>query len=272
MKAASSSRTNLAGSALLALVVLFLYGPLIVLIGNSFNASKYGGRWAGFTTHWYVDLVKDGATLSALGNTLLVATVAGVGATILGSVAAWSIHHFKSPLQRLHLLLTQLPMVVPDMWIGVAMQVFLIQVAWSLSLGTVMIAHVTFCVCYVTALMLGRMQSFDFSVIEAARDLGASWSQVVLRVVLPLLGPSMVAAFILSLLLSIDDFVITFFVSGPGSSTLPNRVFSMAKTSRSFPVINALSTLLIFATLVLTLLGNRLIRPNANPKNVPVSE
>ena len=264
MIAAARHKRSWTGSILLAGVLLFLYVPLLVLVANSFNASKYGGRWTGFTTHWYTDLFRDSATLGALSNTLVVATIAGAAATLLGSLAAWCIHQYKSRLQRVHLALTEMPLVVPDMWIGVAMQVFFIQVAWTLSLGTVMIAHTTFCICYVTALMLGRLQSFDFSVVEAARDLGASRKQVFTRVVMPLLGPSMVAAFILSMLLSIDDFVITFFVSGPGASTLPTRVFSMAKTSRSFPVINALSTLLILATLLLTFVGNRLLNTSSH--------
>jgi spermidine/putrescine transport system permease protein len=171
--------------AVLLAVALFLYAPLLVLVLNSFNASKYGGRWVGFTTQWYSALMKDGSTMSALKNTLLVAVLASLGATVLGTMAAWMIHRYKTRLQKLHLMLMELPLVVPDIWIGVAMQAFFIQAAWSLSLGTVMVAHTTFCLCYVTALMLGRMQSFDFSIVEAARDLGASSWQVTWRVVLP---------------------------------------------------------------------------------------
>jgi len=123
----------------------------------------------------------------------------------------------------------------------------------------VIAAHITFCLCYVTTLMLGRLQSFDFQLVDAARDLGASGPQVLWRVILPVLGPGIVAAGLLAFILSLDDFVITFFVSGPGASTLPARVYAMAKTSRSLPVINALSTLLILGTFLLALAGHRLL-------------
>lgn len=241
----------------LALLV-FLYAPLLVLMGNSFNRSKYGGTWEGFTWQWYEKLFKDEATLQALANSLEIGLCATVGATVLGTLAAWCLHRYTSFLQRVHLLLTELPLAVPDIWIGVAMQLFFVSVNWQLGYGTVIVAHITFCLCYVTAVMLGRLQSFDFQMVDAARDLGATNWQVAWRVVLPVLWPGIVAAGLLAFIMSLDDFVITFFVSGPGASTLPSRVFAMAKTSRNLPVINALSTILIVGTFVISLIGHRL--------------
>ena len=249
----------------LAAVLVFLYAPLAVLMVNSFNISKYGGQWDGFTWQWYDKLWKDEATIQALVNTLEIGATATVGATLLGTLAAWCLHRYRSPLQRVHLILTELPLAVPDIWIGVAMQLFFVSVGWELGYGTVIAAHITFCLCYVTALMLGRLQSFDFQLVDAACDLGATNWQVAWRVVLPVLWPGIVASGLLAFILSLDDFVITFFVSGPGAATLPSRVFSMAKTSRNLPVINALSTLLIFGTFLIALIGHRLLKKSPAP-------
>ncbi|MDB6073540.1 MAG: potC [Verrucomicrobiaceae bacterium] len=244
----------------LVAVLVFLYAPLLVLMANSFNASKYGGQWEGFSWVWYERLFKDQATIQALLNTLQIGACATIGATLMGTMAAWCLHRYRSPLQRVHLVLTELPLAVPDIWIGVAMQLFFVSVGWELGYSSVIAAHITFCLCYVTALMLGRLQSFDFQIIDAARDLGASNWQVAWRVVLPVLWPGIVASGLLAFILSLDDFVITFFVSGPGAATLPSRVFAMAKTSRSLPVINALSTLLICGTFLIALVGHRLLK------------
>lgn len=241
-------------------VIAFLYAPLIVLVANSFNISKYGGHWEGFTWQWYERLWKDRSTMLALMNTLEIGAIATVGATLLGSLAAWCLHVWRSPLQRVHLILTELPLAVPDIWIGVAMQLFFVSVGWELGYGTVIAAHITFCLCYVTAVMLGRLQSFDFHLVDAARDLGAGNWQIAWRVVLPVLWPGIVASALLAFILSLDDFVITFFVAGPGASTLPARVYSMAKTSRNLPVINALSTILMLGTFVIAVAGHRLMR------------
>lgn len=248
----------------LAAVLVFLYAPLLVLIANSFNNSKFGGRWEGFTWKWYDKLRDDDATLDALLNTLTIASVATVCATLMGTVAAWCIHRYRTRLQRVHLVLTELPLAVPDIWIGVAMQLFFVSVGWQLGLRTVIAAHITFCLCYVTALMLGRLQNFDLNLVDAARDLGASNLRIAWRVVLPVLWPGIVAAGMMSFILSLDDFVITFFVSGAGASTLPIRVFSLAKTGRNLPVINALSTIMILSTIVIAVIGQRLMKPKAS--------
>ncbi len=247
----------------LIVLLVFLYAPLLVLMANSFNASKYGGHWEGFSWQWYEKLWKDRSTLQALFNTLEIGASATVGATLLGTLAAWCLHVYRTPLQRVHLVLTELPLAVPDIWIGVAMQLFFVSAGWELGYSTVIVAHITFCLCYVTALMLGRLQSFDFHLIDAARDLGATNWQVAWRVVLPVLWPGIVASALLAFILSLDDFVITFFVSGPGAATLPARVYSMAKTSRSLPVINALSTILIFGTFLVAAVGHRLLRKSS---------
>jgi spermidine/putrescine transport system permease protein len=241
-------------------VIALLYAPLIVLVVNSFNAARYGGRWDGLTLNWYRRLLADRATMDALLTSLSIGAVATIVATLLGTLAAWMIHRHRTRLQRAHHLISELPLAVPDIWIGVAMQMFFVSVGWRLGWSTMLVAHITFCLCYVTALMLGRLQHFDLTTMEAAADLGATRWQIIWQVVVPLLLPGMIAAALLCFLLSMDDFIITFFVSGAGSATLPVRLYSLASKSRDLPVVNALSTILIAVTLLLTWIGQRWIK------------
>jgi spermidine/putrescine transport system permease protein len=248
-----------------AMVALVLNAPLLVLIANSFNLARYGGRWEGLTLKWYAKLLADRATMDALLQSLSIGAIATVIATALGTLAAWQIHRYRTRLQRVHHLVSELPLAVPDIWIGVAMQMFFASVGWQLGTSTILVAHITFCLCYVTALMLGRLQQFDLTTLEAAADLGATRWQSLRHVLIPLLLPGMLAAALLCFLLSMDDFIITFFVSGAGSATLPVRLYSLASRSRDLPVVNALSTLLIVITLLLTWIGQRWIKARPLP-------
>ncbi|MBP1661303.1 MAG: ABC-type spermidine/putrescine transport system, permease component, partial [Candidatus Aminicenantes bacterium] len=164
----------------------------------------------------------------------------------------------------LHFTLIYQPLVVPEILMGISLLMAFVAVGLPLGLFTIFLAHVTFCVSYVAMTVLGRLQDFDFSVIEAARDLGASPWQSTRRILLPMLRPGIVAGALLAFTLSVDDFVITFFVAGPGSTTLPLRIYSMIKYGAP-PLINALSTLLLAVTLTAVLVSQRLAnqRPRA---------
>ena len=179
-------------------------------------------------------------------------------AMLLGSLAACALHVYRSRLQSVHSMLITLPLVMPDILMGMSLLALFVMTGVQTGLLTIWIAHVTFSVSFVTMVVLGRLQDFDFTLLDAARDLGATRAQAVRRVLLPLLLPGVLAGGLLAFTLSIDDYVITFFVSGPGTTTLPLRVASMMKTSRSLPVINALSTLLIASTFILAALSFRL--------------
>ncbi len=242
------------------LVLVFFYAPLIVLVANSFNASRFGGSWDGFTWKWYEKLWEADEVWEALAVTLKIAVSATLAATVLGTLAAWALRSYASRLQGVHHGLVMLPLVVPDLLMGMALLALFVAIGVDTGMLTIWIAHVTFCVSYVAMVVLGRLRDFDASLIDAARDLGASPWQVARRVVLPLLMPGIIAGALLAFTLSIDDFVITFFVSGPGSTTLPLRIASMMKTSRSLPVINALSTLLLCVTFLAVTLSYRLNR------------
>ncbi len=241
-------------------VIAFLFAPLVVLVTNSFNASRFGGEWDGFTWGWYEKLWAADEIWASLWITLKIALSASLTAMLLGTLAAYALHRFRSWLQSTHQVLITLPLVMPDILMGMSLLTLFVLTGVETGLLTIWIAHVTFCVSFVTMVVLGRLQDFDFTLIDAARDLGATPVQSLKKVLLPLLLPGVLAGGLLAFTLSIDDYVITFFVSGPGTTTLPLRVASMMKTSRSLPVINALSTLLIASTFLLAALSFRLQR------------
>ena len=240
-------------------VLAFFFAPLAMLVLNSFNASRFGGEWEGFTWQWYEKLREADEVWDALFITLKIAAVSSLTAMILGTLAALALHRFKSWLQRLHSMLVTLPLVMPDILMGMSLLAFFVALGVELGMTTIWIAHVTFSVSFVTMVVLGRLQDFDFTLLDAARDLGATPWTATRKVLVPLLLPGILAGGLLAFTLSIDDYVITFFVSGPGTTTLPLRVASMMK-GRNLPMINALSTLMIASTFLLAALAFRLER------------
>lgn len=240
------------------LVLVFFYVPILVLAVNSFNASRFGGVWGGFSLKWYARLFRDPAVWHALRNTLLVATGATATSMILGTTAAFALHRYRSRLQFAHYTLVYTPLVVPDILMGMSLLLWFVALRIPLGLTTIWAAHVTFCISYVAMVVLGRLQDFDFSVVEAARDLGATAFTAVRKVLLPLLAPGVIAGGLLAFTLSVDDFVISFFVAGPGSTTLPIHIYSMIKHGYP-PVINALSVILLAVTFALIACSQRLM-------------
>lgn len=237
------------------LVFIFLYLPILLLVINSFNDSKYSSEWAGFTLKWYSKLLTESDVWEALINSLVVGITATFTSVILGSIAAYTIFRYRSPLQNVHYGFIYAPLLLPDILIGISLLMLFVVFNIKLGLFTIFIAHTTFCISYVTMVMISKLQNFDMSVVEAAHDLGAGSFETFKRVIFPLLTPGLIAASLLSFTLSIDDFVITFFVAGEGATTLPLYIYSMIKYG-STPVINALSTLILIATFLLVLLYN----------------
>ncbi|MFZ9936205.1 MAG: ABC transporter permease [Luteolibacter sp.] len=243
------------------LVLAFFYLPIALLVLNSFNASRYGIGWQGLSIKWYARLMEREDLLAALRNSLIVASAASIGAMILGTAAAFALHLYRSRLQEQHRLLITVPLVLPEVLMGMSLLTLFVALGKSLDLVAVAIAHVTFCLSYVALVVQARLQDFDLNVVEAARDLGASRTQAFLRVTLPLLAPGILAGGLLAFTLSIDDYVVTFFVKGPGADTLPTIVYSMIKKSRELPVINALSTFILVLTFLVVAVAQRLTRP-----------
>lgn len=231
-------------------VLLFFYVPIVVLVVNSFNASRFSGAWQGFTLHWYELLFRDRNIWHALGNTMQVAVGATLAAVVLGTLAALALSRYKGKIQSAHYGLLYTHLVLPDILMGISLLLFFISIGLRQSLFTVFLAHTTFCVSYVAMAVLGRLEDFDNNLLEAARDLGATPWQTFWKVQFPLLLPGIIAGGLLSFTLSIDDFVITFFVSGTGSDTLPVKIYGMIKRSPNLPEINALSSLMMCVTLL----------------------
>jgi spermidine/putrescine transport system permease protein len=253
--------------ALVALLVLaFLYLPILYLIANSFNVSRYSASWEGWSLKWYAALFhpRNRDVWESLRLSLTVAIAASLVSMVLGTFSALALHHFRSRLQQAHFSLVYLPIVVPDILMGISLLVFFVALGFQLGLLTITLAHITFCLSYVALAVLARLQDFDNSLLDAARDLGAGRWQTARRVVLPLLAPGIFAGGLLAFTLSIDDFVITFFVTGPGSTTLPLRIYGMIKHSKELPIINALSTLLIALTFAAVWWSGRIARRHSS--------
>jgi len=236
-------------------VYAFLYVPLAIVVLFSFNDSKLNAEWVGFTVAWYKTLFADQDMLRAAGNSLLIALVASLCATILGTMAGIAMHRYRT---RVLPFMVLTPVAMPEILLGVSLLIFFIQVVGTeLNLLTVIIAHVTFCIGFVAIIVRARLAGMDESIFEAARDLGASPWNTFRLVTLPLIMPGVVAGALMAFTLSIDDFVITFFTAGVGVSTLPLQIYSMIKIAVT-PEVNAISTLLMALTLVMIVVAGKL--------------
>ena len=232
----------------------FLYIPILTLVMQSFNSSRFGGEWKGFSLKWYEALFNDAAILDATLNTLIIAFCATILSTILGTLSAWALHRFQTKLQEANYTLVYAPLIMPDILMGISLLLLFVSIGADLGLATVVIAHTTFCVSYVAFTVLARLQDFDFSIIQTAQDLGAGWGRIIRQILLPLLWPGIAAGAMMAFTLSMDDFVVTFFVGGPGSTTLPVKVFSMMKHG-SPAIINALSVIFMSLTFTVAIAG-----------------
>ncbi|MFA7270283.1 MAG: ABC transporter permease [Sterolibacterium sp.] len=227
-------------------VYAFLYLPLAVVVLFSFNDSVLNAEWVGFTTRWYDRLLHDEDMLRAAANSLLIALVSSSTATVLGAMAGIAMHRYRP---RLLPFLALTPVAMPEILLGVSLLLFFRQVLdLTLGLTSILIAHVTFSIGFVAVIVRSRLAGMDESIFEAARDLGATPWATFRRITLPLILPALAAGFLMAFTLSIDDFVITFFVAGVGVVTLPLQIYSMIKVTVT-PEVNAVSTLLMLLTL-----------------------
>lgn len=250
--------------AWVGLVMLFLYAPLFVLMIFSFNDSKRNVVWRGFTTKYYEKALGNDVLVEALVNSLTIAALATVASLVLGAVAAVMLWRFRFPLKSAVDGTISLPIIVPEICMGVAFLIFFAKwlqwptdLIWPFNLGAIIIAHITFCFPFVTMVVRSRLASFNREQEEAAKDLGAGEWAVFRDVLIPHMKPALVAGALLSFTLSLDDFVITYFTSGPDTITFPVKVYSMVRFSVT-PEVNAASTLLIILTIVLTAVALKL--------------
>lgn len=227
--------------------LIFFYLPLAVMVVGSFNNSRFGGSWRGFTWKYYQQLFRDREIWICLENTLVIATLATLTCMVIGTAAAFALHRYRSRLQFFHHALVYAPLVAPEILMGISLLLFFVAIDAGLGMTTIYLGHVTFSVSYVAMTVLGRLQDFDFTLIDAARDLGASGWTATRKILLPLIAPGILAGGLLAFTLSLDDFVVTFFVSGAGSKTLPIYIYSSIKHG-SPTKINALSAILLAVT------------------------
>jgi spermidine/putrescine transport system permease protein len=238
-------------------ILFFLYAPLLLLMVFSFNDSKANIVWRGFTFKYYGKLWENDALIGAMGNSLTIAFFATIFSLILGAMAAVMLWRFKFPFKGAVDGTMTMPIIVPEICLGVAMLIFFARVgwptdlAWPLNLSAITVAHVTFCFPFVAMVVRARLAGFNKEEEEAAKDLGASEFQAFRDVLLPHMKPSLIAGALLAFTLSLDDFVITFFTSGPNTVTFPVQVYSMVRFSVT-PEVNAASTILIVLTVILT--------------------
>lgn len=240
----------------LGLMLVFLYLPILVLIVFSFNNSKLRGVWAGFTLHWYSDLFSDPIILQSFYNTILVAVIATILSTILGTLSAVGINQYRRKTKNALLNVNYLPVLNPDIVTAVALMSLYGFLRMEQGLLTMILSHVVFCMPYVILSVLPKLNQLNNNVLEAAYDLGASPSYALHHVILPQIRPGILAGALMAFTLSIDDFIISFFTTGQGVSNLSITLYSMAKTGIN-PSMNAISTILFTVVFVLLLILNK---------------
>jgi spermidine/putrescine transport system permease protein len=246
-------------AAYTVLIYLFMYLPIVVLVVFSFNAARQTAVWEGFTLDWYRRLAGNERLLGSVRNSLLVAGVTTLIATVLGTLAALALARYRFRGRRATDVVLFLPVILPEVVLGAALLTFFGVVGLRLSLWTVIVAHVVFSASYVTIVVRARLAGLDPSLEEAARDLGAGPFETFRRVTLPLILPGVVASALLVFTLSIDDYVVTSFVAGVGATTLPLHIYSMLKLGVT-PEVNAVSSLLLAGTVVLIVAAHRLMQ------------
>lgn len=237
------------------LIFVFLYAPIVVLIVYSFNDSKSRAVWGGFTLRWYRSLLDNGEIMRALGTTISIALLAATIGTIIGTISAIGIFSMRGWFKKFIYNLTYLPMLNPDIVTGISLLILFVIARISLGYVSLLLAHISFCIPYVIVSVLPKLKQMSPHVYEAALDLGAKPMYAIVRIVLPEIMPGVITGFLMSLTLSIDDFVISFFTTGPGVNTLSITIYNMARRGIK-PEINALSTLLFLTVLALLLIVN----------------
>ncbi|MDX2081219.1 MAG: ABC transporter permease subunit [Terrimicrobiaceae bacterium] len=247
-----------------AAVFAFLYIPIALLVVFSFNSSRLNIRWEGFSLRWYEALLSNKVLLTAFQNSLIVATATTVLATVLGTIGAWMLYRYRFPFQRAIGLLIFVPMVMPEVLMGVSLLVLFVQLL-NIPLGytTLIIAHTTFCFPFVLVGIQARLHGLDPALEEAAMDLGATPVVAFWKVIVPYLMPAIIAGALMSFTLSLDEYIVSVFLTGANSQTLPLRVYGMAKVGLN-PQLNALSSIFILAT-VLAVVASTVFGRRKNP-------
>ena len=259
-----SKKGSVFGRFFMALVFIFLYAPIVVLIVFSFNAIKSRTVWGGFSLQWYVELFQDSLIMNSLYTTLAVSILSAVIATVVGTITAIGLSQMRKRWRSPLLAINNIPVMNADIVTGVSLCLMFVAagqalksigINFTLGFGTLLIAHITFNIPYVILSVMPKIQQMDKNLVDAALDLGCSGFQAFWKVMLPELRPGIVNGVIIAFTMSIDDFMISYFTSGEGVQTLSMTIYSMAR-KRITPSINALSTILFVSVLVLLIIIN----------------
>ena len=245
----------------IGLIFLFLYAPIATMMVLSFNDSRTRAKWGGFTFHWYASLVQNESIMRALANTISIALISAVAATLIGTVACVAIMRMKKRTRALSLGVTNIPMLNADIVTGISLMLLFISLGLRFGYGTILLSHITFNIPYVILCIMPRMRQLNPSTYEAALDLGAGPVHGFMKVVLPDIMPGIVAGFLMAFTMSLDDFIITHFTKGAGVDTLSTKIYAEVKKGVK-PEMYALSTLIFVSVLLLLWLVNRIPEKN----------
>ncbi|MCL2227349.1 MAG: ABC transporter permease [Oscillospiraceae bacterium] len=254
-----SKKPGFFGRFYMGFILFFLYAPIFVLIVFSFNSTRSRTVWTGFSLQWYQRLFSDGTILDAFYTTLIIAALAAVISTVAGTIAAVGFYNMRS---RWRIPLTQInniPMMNADIVTGVSLSLLFVSLGsvlqFRLGFGTLLLAHITFCIPYVVLAIMPKLRQIDRNLVDAACDLGCTWMKAFWKVIIPEIRPGIINGLIIAFTLSIDDFVISYFTAGGNIMTLPMQIFAMTRR-RISPEINALSTILFMSVLILLIIIN----------------
>ena len=243
----------------LFLVYAYLYIPIIILVVNSFNLDRYGLTWKGFSLNWYERLANNNTLLDAAFHSVTIAFFAATGATLVGLLTAIALYRYQFKGKKFVGGMLFIVMMSPDIVMAVSLLALFMLVGISLGFWSLLFAHITFCLPYVVVAVFSRLKGFDIKMLEAARDLGASEMTILRKIIVPLALPAIVSSWLLSFTISLDDVVVSSFVTGVSYEVLPLRIFSLVKTGVT-PEVNALATIMIIVSVTLVVLSQFISR------------
>ena len=250
---------SIAAKGYLGLIYTLLYLPIIVLVAMSFNKSKIGYNWGGFGLKWYESLLNNQAMLDAFWHSIVLGLVAATVSTIIGTLTALALHRYDFRGKGLLNGLLFVLMMSPEIVLAISLLALFLLVGLQLGFVSLLLAHITFCLPFVVITVFARLSSLDERLMEAARDLGASESTMVRTVLIPVIFPAVMAGWLLAFTLSLDDVVVSTFVTGPSYEILPLRIYSMVRVGLK-PEVNAIGTILLAASLILVVISQLLLR------------
>lgn len=247
----------------MTIIYAYLYIPIIILIVNSFNSSRFGFNWQGFTTDWYSMLMNNDSLLQAAGHSLTMAVLSATFATVIGSLTAVALYRYRFKGKPFVGGMLFVVMMSPDIVMAISLLVLFMILGVSLGFWSLLFSHITFCLPFVVVTVYSRLKDFDVKMLEAARDLGAGELTILRKIILPLALPAVIAGWLLSFTLSMDDVVVSSFVTGPSYEILPLKIYSMVKVGVS-PEVNALATILMALSLFMVILSQLVLRNSSH--------